>query len=234
MTNNAHSEPAYRIAFAGDLVLDVPEPDHWLGGIAPVLRAADLAIGHLEVPHTHRGEELRGDVPAPGADPDALYALARSGIDAVTLAGNHIADQGADGIEDTLRVLAHAQIAACGAGRDLNEARRPAWLELGGHPVALLSYNCVGPETSWATDAQAGCAFLPLATPDGRPVTPLSELSMTEQARDILAADIGAVRDRAALIIVAMHKGIVHTPAVLAGYERELSDDVEATSTTVT
>jgi poly-gamma-glutamate synthesis protein (capsule biosynthesis protein) len=54
-------------------------------------------------------------------------------------------------------------------------------------------------------------------------VTPLSELSMTDQARDILAADISAVRDRAALVIVAMHKGIVHTPAVLAGYERELA-----------
>jgi hypothetical protein len=29
----------------GDLVLDEPDADHWLAGIAPAVRAADLAIG---------------------------------------------------------------------------------------------------------------------------------------------------------------------------------------------
>ena len=223
MTENAHSQPAFRIAFAGDLVLDVPEPDYWLGGITPLLRSADLAIGHLEVPHTRRGEEFGGDVPAPGADPDAVYAIRRSGFHAVTLAGNHIADRGAEGIEDTRTALADAGIEASGAGANLGEARRPAWLRLGSHRVALFSYNCVGPEKAWATENRAGCAYLPLATADGGPVTPLSELAMTDHCRDILVDDIDAVRDRASLVIVAMHKGIVHTPATLAGYERELA-----------
>ena len=87
---------------AGDLVLDVEDADHWLSGIAPALRAADVTIGHLEVPHTRRGTELAGDVPAPGADPDNLSALARAGVTAVTLAGNHIADCGPQGIADTV------------------------------------------------------------------------------------------------------------------------------------
>lgn len=223
MTEHAHSQAAFRIAFAGDLVLDVPEPDYWLGGITPLLRSADLAIGHLEVPHTRRGEELRGDVPAPGADPDAVTAIRRSGFHAVTLAGNHIADRGAEGIEDTRAALADAGIEASGAGANLEEARRPAWLRLGSHRVALFSYNCVGPEAAWATENRAGCAYLPLAAADGAPVTPLSELAMTDYSRDILVDDIDAVRDRASLVIVAMHKGIVHTPATLAGYERELA-----------
>jgi len=38
---------AIRIAVTGDLVLDEPDPDHWLSGIAPALHSADLAIGHL-------------------------------------------------------------------------------------------------------------------------------------------------------------------------------------------
>jgi hypothetical protein len=42
------------LVFSGDLVLDEPNPDHWLGGIAPALQRADLAIGHLEVPHSRR------------------------------------------------------------------------------------------------------------------------------------------------------------------------------------
>ena len=52
------------IMVTGDLVLDAPDAGHWLSGIAPALRRADLAIGHLEVPHTDRWKELEGDVPA--------------------------------------------------------------------------------------------------------------------------------------------------------------------------
>ena len=212
------------LAFAGDLVLDVPEPDHWLGGLAPLLAAADLTIGHLEVPHTHRGSELQGDVPAPGADPAALAALRRSGFDAVTLAGNHIADRGADGIEDTLAGLAAAGVAACGAGRNLAAARQAAQLALGPYTVGLLSYNCVGPEASWASDERAGCAYLPLGTADGSPVTPLAPITeLTGAAREILEDDIAKVRKTADLVIVALHKGIVHTPAVLAPYERPVA-----------
>ncbi|HEX5789183.1 MAG TPA: CapA family protein [Woeseiaceae bacterium] len=219
-----NNSKTYELAFSGDLVLDLPDPDHWLGGLAPMLEAVDLAIGHLEVPHTRRGRETSGDVPAPGADPAALAALARCGFDAVTLAGNHINDQGREGIEDTLAALAEAGVAACGAGRDLAEARRPAWLSLGPHSVAVLSYNCVGPESSWAADAAAGCAYLPLATADGSAVTPLAPIiALTKAARDILRQDIVAVREQADLVVVALHKGIVHTPAVLAPYERPVA-----------
>jgi hypothetical protein len=37
------------LVLAGDLILDEPDPGKWLSGIAPALRQADLAIGHLEV-----------------------------------------------------------------------------------------------------------------------------------------------------------------------------------------
>ncbi len=57
------------LIFTGDLILDEPEPDHWLGGIAPALRSADLTIGHLEVPHTTHVAASRDDVPAPGCGP---------------------------------------------------------------------------------------------------------------------------------------------------------------------
>src|SRR5688500_11867885 len=92
----------FEIAVAGDLVLDEPDAGYWLAGITPALSQSDLAIGHLEVPHTLRGEELEGDVPAPGAPPENLAAIAEAGFAMVSLAGNHIADRGARGIEDTL------------------------------------------------------------------------------------------------------------------------------------
>ena len=120
------------------------DADHWLSGIAPAVREADVAIGHLEVPHTRRGTEMAGDVPAPGAPPENLDALGRAGFTVVTLAGNHIADRGAEGIADTIGRLDQLGIAHTGAGADLEQARAPAMVEVRGRRIAVLSYNCVG------------------------------------------------------------------------------------------
>lgn len=212
------------LLLGGDVVLDADEPEHWLSGIAPAVRAADIAIAQLEVPHTVRGTELEADVAAAPARPEHLDALREAGFAAVTLAGNHIADFGREGIEDTIARLDALGIAHTGAGSTLAEARAPAFLTHGGRRVALLSYNCVGPEAAWARDDRAGCNFLRIATADGAPVTPAAQLTtVTNEARAQLAADVAAVRDAADLVIVALHKGIVHTPAVLAPYERPLA-----------
>lgn len=212
------------ILLAGDLVLDAEEPDHWLSGIAPAVQTADLAIGHLEVPHTRRGTEQAGDIPAAPAPPEHLDALARAGFAGLSLAGNHIADWGQEGIDDTNERLDRLGIAHTGAARTLAEARKPARLERSGRQIALLSYNCVGPETAWAATDRGGCNYLKIATTDGEAVTPVAELTeATAEARQQLTDDVADARGSADLVIVALHKGIVHTPAVLAPYERPLA-----------
>jgi poly-gamma-glutamate capsule biosynthesis protein CapA/YwtB (metallophosphatase superfamily) len=219
------SPDALTVLLTGDMVLDVPGADHWLSGIAPALRSADLTVAHLEVPHTRRGSELAGDVPAPGADPDNLDALARAGVGMVSLAGNHIADCGVQGIADTVDRLERLGIAHTGAGATLAEASRAAVIERRGRRVALLSYNCVGPEAGWAAPDRAGCNFLRMQAADGKPVSPNSPLvAPTTEALEQLRADITGARARADLVIVALHKGIVHTPAKLAPYERPLAE----------
>ena len=212
------------IVLAGDLVLDEPDPGHWLSGIAPALRQADLAIGHLEVPHTDCADEVGGDVPSPGAPPENLAALADAGFAIVSLAGNHIADCGARGIADTISGLDAMGIAHAGAGLDLAAARRPAMMTVKGRRIALLSYNCVGPQFGWAGHEMAGCAYLPLIASDGEPVTPRSEIAgIAAEAYAILAEDIATAHSEADVVLVAMHKGRVHTPAVIEPYERPLA-----------
>ena len=212
------------LVLAGDLVLDEPDPGSWLSGIAPALREADLAIGHLEVPHTDCAYEMAGDVPSPGAPPENLAALAEAGFGMVSLAGNHIADCGPQGIADTIAGLDALGIAHAGAGANLAAARRPAVATAAGLRIALLSYNCVGPQFGWAGTEKAGCAYLPLVTSDGEPITPRSAISdVAREAYDILADDIAIAQGQADLVLVAMHKGRVHTPVVLDTYERLLA-----------
>jgi len=163
-------------------------------------------------------------VPAPGAQPAHLAALERAGFDLVTLAGNHMADRGAEGIADTCAELDRLNIRHCGAGANLTQARAPACFTVGSTRIALLSYNCVGPEASWATADRAGCAYIKVRTADGSPIAPAATLqsadpdSLAAMSRDIASAGAGG-----ALVVVALHKGIVHTPAQLAPYERPVA-----------
>lgn len=212
------------IAVVGDLVLDEPDADYWLSGIAPALRSCDLAIGHLEVPHTSSQQEMEGDVPAPGAPPENIGAIVRAGIGMVSTAGNHIADCGAQGISDTLAALHDSGIAHAGCGANITEARSPAVADVSGIRVALLSYNCVGPQFGWADENSAGCAFLPLGTSDGSPVSPRADLeSVLPSALEILEEDVASARECADIVLVSLHKGLVHTPARLAPYERPIA-----------
>lgn len=214
---------ATEILLLGDLILDVPEPDHWLSGIAPITRAADVVIGHLEVPYTTSAEEMPGDVPAPGADPAHLDALARAGFTAVSMAGNHMMDCGVSGLAETIAGLERNHIAHAGAGMSLAEARAPALIVAGARTIALLSYNCVGPELCWAAPDKPGCAYVHVRATDGGPSRPQAELREIDPASlAAMEADIAA-RARGDLVIVALHKGITHLPARLADYERPLA-----------
>src|SRR5690606_33989396 len=82
----------------------------------------------------------------------------------------------------------------------------------------------VGPEAAWASAERAGCNYLRMATADGSPVAPAAPLvGVTDDALERLALDVADARKNADVVIVALHKGIVHTPAVLASYERPLA-----------
>ncbi len=212
------------LTLMGDLILDAPNPDHWLSGLRATIGRSDLTIGHLEVPHTVRGTERQDDIPAPAAPPEHLHALKRLGIDAVTLAGNHIMDRGPLGAFDTMTELDRLGIGHCGLGPTIHEARAPLILRRSGVRIGLLSYNCVGPESSWATATRPGCAFIRITPEGGGPVTPAAALHHVDApSLQEAVTDIRAARDSSDVLIVALHKGIVHRPAELAPYEITVS-----------
>jgi poly-gamma-glutamate capsule biosynthesis protein CapA/YwtB (metallophosphatase superfamily) len=213
---------ALNLLLVGDLILDEPEPDSFFDRVRAVLQAADLVVGHVEVPHTLRGRELDFDVPAPASHPDHLAALARAGFHVVTLAGNHIFDRGPEGVEDTIGALTAAGVASCGAGRDLAAATRPARLERAGRRIGLLGYNCVGPAAAWAAEGKPGCAYVRLVG-DGKGVTLDRDAVVDADSLEAMQRQIAALRSEVELVLVALHKGIVHTPALLAAYERPLA-----------
>jgi poly-gamma-glutamate synthesis protein (capsule biosynthesis protein) len=216
------------LLMVGDLVLDEPGADRFFDGARPVLRAADLVVGHVETPYTLRGKEQSGDVPAEAADPAKLASLARAGFHAASLAGNHVYDQGDEGVADTVAGLREHGIVPFGAGLDLDAARAPAVLERGGLRFGFLGYNCVGPALSWAGKDKGGCAYVQVIShyePEGaNPGGPPKAFTFPVPATlDAMQADIVALRARVDVLVVALHKGLVHTSAALAMYERPVA-----------
>jgi hypothetical protein len=212
------------VAAVGDLILDEPDPAAFLAPAAPLLRAADVTVGHVEVPHSTTTTQVSTDVPAPPADPAALTALRDAGVDVVTLAGNHVFDAGEVGVTDTVAHARAAGLVPAGAGADLAEARRPAVVERRGMRVGVLSYNCVGPRESWATSRKAGCAYVHVlthyeldhASPGGPPrVYTFADPESLEAMQD----DVATLRADVDVVLVALHKGVGHTPATVAMYE---------------
>lgn len=217
-----------RILIVGDLILDEPDPDSFFAPSAELLRAGDVVIGQVEVPHSTRGHVQSTDVPAPPARPEHLEALPRAGFNVATLAGNHIADLGPDPIEDTITKLQQLNIQTTGAGMNLTQARQPARIETDGITVAVFSYNCVGPKDGWARASKAGCAYVNVlthyeldhASPGGPPS--IYTFATPESVAE-LRADLAAVRPSVDVIVVALHKGIGHVRSQIAMYERDLA-----------
>src|SRR5208283_3441555 len=115
-----------------------------------------------EIVFTARGVQTYVEMggPSPGCPPSNMDALASSGFNIITLAGNHIWDMGAPGIEDTIKGLKKLGIAVTGGGMNIDEARKPAIIEKKGTRFGVLSYNCVGTVGQWATKLKPGCAYV--------------------------------------------------------------------------
>ena len=81
-------------------------------------------------------------------------------MDLVSLANNHAYDYGETAFLDTMDTLAQAGIAYVGAGRNLQEARRPVYYIINNMKIAFVAATQIerldNPDTKGATDTSAG------------------------------------------------------------------------------
>lgn len=125
--------------------------------IEPWVSEADLAICHLEGTLSPTSTGLlyqEGDEhPAYFNAPHELAeALAATGWDACSTAGNHAADRGLTGIAETLEVLDAAGLGHAGTARDALE-RLPTFYRVNGVRVAHIAYTIGTNEPSPAVGA---------------------------------------------------------------------------------
>lgn len=118
------------------------------GGLEPVWREADFRVFNLETPLSDKETPIEKCGPALRAPIPCVKGLASLSPDGVGLSNNHILDQGAQGLDSTIRALEQAGIPHFGAGPSLQQADRPLMLEKDG--VRICLYAVCEREFSWA------------------------------------------------------------------------------------
>ncbi len=160
--------------------------DYPLAPVAAALKQADVAVANLECPIA-----LGGDPAVKTyvfrAHPSMTAGLGRSGLNALSLANNHILDFGAEGLAETLRHLEARGIAVLGAGMDRADAERPLIYNIRGVRVALVAWVSYAPVNFAAGDNRPGVAYL--------------------DDLDRMTRQIEAAKQRADVVVAILHGG---------------------------
>ncbi|OGA49237.1 MAG: hypothetical protein A3G24_14360 [Betaproteobacteria bacterium RIFCSPLOWO2_12_FULL_62_13] len=96
--------------------------------------------------------------------PEMARILTDCAFDAATIANNHMYDFGPEALLDTRALLEKKGIAVTGAGKNLDEARKPAVVERNGIKVGFLGYCSVIPPGGEAGPDKVGIAPLRVRT----------------------------------------------------------------------
>jgi hypothetical protein len=161
------------------------------GAFRELLSGSDVSIVNLEGPASinfvHRTDGYVFQV-----DPALLAGLKYAGIDAVSLANNHIRNAGNEGVTESCSVLESLGVGHAGAGVDAASASAPAALSAGGLKIAFLAFDAQQPE-NWVGPGRAGAA--PLAMP-----AVVADIRAARADRDRAAAALEAARAGAATV----------------------------------
>jgi poly-gamma-glutamate synthesis protein (capsule biosynthesis protein) len=160
------------------------------GDLLDPIQAADLKIFNLETPFTRTHPFTVKSGASFKADPRLVGALKILGVDAVTLANNHIWDCGLKGFEQTLETLSCSKIRWTGAGRNLAVAAAPLVLEKKGMKIGILNF-------SEGEDLTAATAQTP---------------GVTGWEPGLMEAQVKDLQNRVDLVIVIAHCGIEYVP----------------------
>jgi len=146
-----HGPRSFTIAATGDLLIHSPivrrarTADGWdftpmFQQVAPILRAADLAVCHVETPMSPDNENL-STFPLFSVPNQLADAIAYAGYDTCSLASNHSLDSGMRGVAGTIDALNRVGVAHTGMARTPEQRATLNLLKVKGATVAHLSYT---------------------------------------------------------------------------------------------
>jgi poly-gamma-glutamate capsule biosynthesis protein CapA/YwtB (metallophosphatase superfamily) len=205
----------------GDLLIDREKPETIFLHVAETLRSADITFGNTEQTYAEGGYLIRGH--GSNSESRNLPAVVSAGFDVLSLANNHTLDWGVETLLETLKKLKEAGLPYVGAGKNIDEARRPVILEKKGNKIGFLAFSSVHPKGYEAEENKPGLNPVRIWTiyeqTDYQPGTP--PRIVTLPYKEDMAAMIESIRKLKAevdVVIVSMHWGQHIIPRVIPEY----------------
>lgn len=153
-------------------------------GLLASLKEADYRIFNLETPLVDNESPIDKRGPNLIAPTNAINGYVGIHANLVTIANNHILDQGQNGLDSTIKTLRENGIAYVGAGKNLEDAKKPFVFELNQKKIGV--YACAEHEF---TIAQKD-------SPGANPYDPLDSFD-----------DVFQLRQKCQYVIVLYHGG---------------------------
>ncbi len=213
----------------GDVLPERDDPASIFDKVRPTLKDADIAFCQLEANISERGTRLPQARHTTRIQRSAATAIADSGFNVVSFAGNHCMDWGREAFFDTIDALREENIKVVGVGANIAEARKPIVVEQGGVKVAFIAYSSILPQCYWAEVDRPGCAPMRAFThyeqiEHDQPGTPCRTHTFAHREDlQALLADIKTAKQQADVVIMSIHWGIHFVPKVIADYQREVA-----------
>jgi len=130
-----------------------------------VWNSVDHRIFNLETPLTDENSPINKQGSNIRVNSEAVKGIKNLKPSLVTIANNHILDQGSQGLNSTMSLLNNNGIPFIGAGLNLKQAAKPFIIKNKNYSVGI--YTCAEHEFSIATDSEAGAnPFDPLESLD--------------------------------------------------------------------
>lgn len=126
--------------------------------LTDIIRNADYRIFNLEVPLVDECSPIKKCGPNLIAPTKCISAYKAMGIELLTLANNHILDQGKKGLESSIKTLKEAGISYVGVGNSIREAHRPQIISCNGKRIGI--YACVEHEFTLLQEKKVGQILL--------------------------------------------------------------------------
>lgn len=154
------------ISFVGDVSLAdnwyiMPKYDERNKGVYGILSKdtikimteTDIMVANNEFTISDRGEKIANKLYTFKASPKRISIYNEMGVDLLTLANNHVYDFGKYAFYDMLDSLKEYKMPYIGAGKNINEAKRPYYFILNGYKIAFINAtraekNILTPEAS--------------------------------------------------------------------------------------
>ncbi|MDD4409277.1 MAG: CapA family protein [Candidatus Pacebacteria bacterium] len=192
-------DPSIKLIAVGDIMLsrgvdmEIQANDNGypFSKVKDYLKTGDIVFGNFENP-IFPGEVMPISGTTFWARPGSEIALRDAGFNVLSLANNHMGNQGSYGVNYTVYSLNKEGIKSIGAGRDKEKSLTPAIIEKNGIRAAFLAYTdgAIIPSSYEATEYNPGVAYMDDAD---------------------LAGDIKKAREVADIVIISMHAGTEYT-----------------------